>query len=45
MRKIPRKSARRKTRTKGRVSIFVDGASMFYTQYDNKWHIDYKRVY
>ncbi|TET92970.1 NYN domain-containing protein [Candidatus Aerophobetes bacterium] len=42
---MPRKSMKRKTRTKGRVTIFVDGASMFYAQRDNKWHIDYKRVY
>jgi len=28
-----------------RVAIFVDGANMFYTQRNIKWHIDYKRVY
>ena len=28
-----------------RVALFVDGSNMFYAQRDNKWHIDYKRVY
>lgn len=28
-----------------RVAIFVDGANMFYAQRDNRWNIDYKKVY
>lgn len=27
------------------VALFVDGASMFYAQRENKWHIDYQKVY
>lgn len=28
-----------------RVALFVDGASMFYAQRDQKWHIDFRSVY
>lgn len=28
-----------------RVAIFVDGANMFYAQRDNKWSLEYKKVY
>lgn len=28
-----------------RVALFVDGANMFYAQRDNKWFIDWKKVY
>lgn len=28
-----------------KVSLFVDGGSMFYAQRDNGWHIDYRSVY
>ena len=28
-----------------RVALFVDGASMFYAQRDNGWHIDFRSVY
>lgn len=28
-----------------RVALFVDGASMFYAQRDNVWHIDFKDIY
>lgn len=28
-----------------KCALFVDAANMFYAQRDNKWHMDYKRVY
>jgi len=28
-----------------RVAIFVDGSNMFYAQKENKWFIDFKRLY
>ncbi len=28
-----------------RVALFVDGASMFYAQRDNGWHMDFRNVY
>jgi len=28
-----------------RVSLFIDGANMFYAQRDNGWHINFKKVY
>lgn len=30
---------------KRRVAIFVDGSNMFYAQKENKWDIDFKKVY
>ena len=34
-----------KERNMETIALFVDGASMFYAQRDNGWHIDFKDVY